>query len=128
MSVLGNGVDIINNRRIGKAIKNKKFIQKIFTTSEIKQSENKYNKINHFAKRFAAKEAFFKALGTGLSNGLSFKDISIKNDKYGKPKIYISNKLKNFLVKKFKTKKIDIFLSLSDEKENSIAFVILNKK
>ena len=128
MTVLGNGVDIINNRRIGKAIKNKKFIQKIFTTSEIKQSENKYNKTNHFAKRFAAKEAFFKDLGTGLSNGLSFKDISIKNDKYGKPKIYISNKLKNFLVKKFKTKKIDIFLSLSDEKENSIAFVILNKK
>ena len=128
MTILGNGVDIINNRRIGKAIKNKKFIQKIFTNIEIKQSKNKYNKINYFAKRFAAKEAFLKAVGTGLSKGLSFKDISIKNNKYGKPKIFISNKLKSFIVKKFKTKKINIFLSLSDENDNSIAFVILNKK
>ena len=129
MTILGNGVDIVDNKRIEKAIKrNKKFIYKIFSTNEIKNSKKKYNKINYFAKRFAAKEAFLKALGTGVSNGISLKDISVKNNKYGKPSIIINDKLKQYIMRKFKTKNIKIFLSLSDEKENSIAFVIINKK
>ena len=129
MTILGNGVDIVDNKRIEKAIKrNKKFIYKVFSTNEIKNSKKKYNKINYFAKRFAAKEAFLKALGTGVSNGISLKDISVKNNKYGKPSIIINDKLKQYIMRKFKTKNIKIFLSLSDEKENSIAFVIINKK
>ena len=63
-----------------------------------------------------------------MSNGISLKDISVKNNKYGKPSIIINDKLKKFIMRKFKTKNIKIFLSLSDEKENSIAFVIINKK
>jgi len=129
MTILGNGVDIVDNKRIEKAIKrNKKFIYKVFSTNEIKNSKKKYNKTNYFAKRFAAKEAFLKALGTGVSNGISLKDISVKNNKYGKPSIIINDKLKQYIMRKFKTKNIKIFLSLSDEKENSIAFVIINKK
>ena len=129
MTILGNGVDIVDNKRIEKAIKrNKKFIYKVFSTNEIKNSKKKYNKINYFAKRFAAKEAFLKALGTGVSNGISLKDISVKNNKYGKPSIIINDKLKQYIMRKFKTKNIKIFLSLSDVKENSIAFVIINKK
>ena len=128
MICLGNGVDIVENKRFSKSIKNINFINRVFSKKEIELSSKHKNKTNYYAKRFAAKEAFYKALGTGIRNGYSFKDVSIKNDKYGKPKIYITNKLKNFLMKKFKTKKIDIFLSLSDEKDNSIAFVILNKK
>ena len=129
MTILGNGVDIVDNKRIEKAIKkNKKFIYKVFSTNEIENSKKKYNKTNYFAKSFAAKEAFLKALGTGVSNGISLKDISVKNNKYGKPSIIINDKLKKFIMRKFKTKNIKIFLSLSDEKENSIAFVIINKK
>ena len=129
MTILGNGVDIVDNKRIEKAIKkNKKFIYKVFSTNEIENSKKKYNKTNYFAKRFAAKEAFLKALGTGVSNGISLKDISVKNNKYGKPSIIINDRLKKFIMRKFKTKNIKIFLSLSDEKENSIAFVIINKK
>ena len=129
MTILGNGVDIVDNKRIEKAIKrNKKFIYKVFSTNEIKNSKKKYNKTNYFAKRFAAKEAFLKALGTGVSNGISLKDISVKNNKYGKPSIIINDKLKQYIMRKFKTKNIKIFLSLSDVKENSIAFVIINKK
>jgi len=128
MKTLGIGVDIINNFRIKKSIKNKNFLNRIFTTTEIKKSKKIRNKSSFFSKRFAAKEAFSKALGTGFSNGLNFKDISIINDKHGKPSIKINNKIKTIIRSKFKTVKIDVFLSLSDEKDHSIAFVVLNKK
>ena len=85
------------------------------------------DKVNFFAKRFAAKEAFLKAIGTGLSSGISFKDITIKNNKKGKPKMIVNKKIKEIIYKKFKIKRFNIFLSLSDEKKYSIAFVIINK-
>ena len=86
------------------------------------------NKTAFFSKRFAAKEAFSKALGTGFRETLNFKDISITNNKHGKPSIKINNKLLNLINKKFKTKKINTLLSISDESKHSIAFVILGKK
>ena len=69
-----------------------------------------------------------KALGTGFRNNLSFNDITVLNDKYGKPFIMVNKKLKKILSKKFKTKNVNIFLSLSDEKKHSIAFVVVEKK
>ena len=90
MKILGNGVDIIENKRIEKAIKNKVFIDKIFSNKEKKIALKKSkNKVNFFAKRFVAKEAFLKAIGTGLSGGLSFKDIirHLTDIKEGKPLI-----------------------------------------
>ena len=128
MKIVGIGVDIIQNSRIKKAIKNKSFVNRIFTKSEISSSKIRNYKTNYFAKRFAAKEAFIKSIGIGIRKGINFKDIYVINDKSGKPYIKFSNKVKNLIVKKFKTRNFDIFLSLSDEKNYSIAFVIIQKK
>jgi len=128
MKTLGIGVDIVQNSRIRKSITNKNFLLRIFTNDEINKSKKIKNKTAFFSKRFAAKEAFSKALGTGFRETLNFKDISITNNKNGKPSIKINKKLHNFINKKFKTKKINVLLSISDESEHSIAFVILEKK
>ena len=128
MKTLGIGVDIVENSRIKKSIINKKFLKRIFTSSEIKNSEKTINKTSYYSKRFAAKEAFAKALGIGFRKGLNFNDISIINDKYGKPKIAINKKLINIINNIFKTKNVHMHLSISDEKKHSIAFVVLNKK
>ena len=128
MEIVGNGVDIIKNSRVKNLIKNPKFLSRIFSVNEIKDSKKIKNKTNFFAKRFAAKEAFVKAIGEGFRNNINFNDIDIKNDKKGKPSIVISNNVKKFLKKKFKLHKYKIFLSLSDEKKFSIAYVIINKK
>ena len=128
MNIIGNGVDIVDNARIKNAIKNKFFVSRIFTVNEIKKSKNLNNKANYFAKRFAAKEAFVKALGEGFRNNINFSDIDVTNDKKGKPIINISTNIKKFLKKKFNLKKFKIFLSLSDEKKYSIAYVIINKQ
>ena len=128
MDIIGNGVDIVENRRIKNSLKIKGFVDRVFTRNEITKSKKLNNKINYFAKRFAAKEAFVKALGEGFRNNINFNDIDITNDKNGKPNINISNNVKKFLKKKFKLNRYKIFLSLSDEKKHSIAYVIINKK
>jgi len=127
MNIIGNGVDIVENRRIAKSLKNKGFLYRIFTKNEIDQSKKIKNKVNFFAKRFAAKEAFVKALGTGIRNNINFKDINVKNNINGQPLMNISNNLKRLLKQKFKISKYRLYLSLSDEKKHSIAFVIINK-
>tara|TARA_B100001121_G_C18481619_1_gene522832 strand:- start:253 stop:639 length:387 start_codon:yes stop_codon:yes gene_type:complete len=127
MNIIGNGVDIIDNSRIQKSIKNKKFINRIYSKQEIHRSKNIKNKVNYFAKRFAAKEAFVKSLGIGFRAGINFKDISVQNNNLGKPKIHLNNKIKLLIKKKFKLKKFDIYLSLADESKYSIAYVIINK-
>ena len=127
MRILGNGVDIVDNIRIKKLIKNNSFVKRIYSNNEIKESKNVKNKTNFLAKRFAAKEAFVKSLGTGFRNGINFKDISVKNNNLGKPQLYLSKKIKSFLSRKLKYKKYKIHLSLSDENKHSIAFVIINK-
>ena len=127
MNIVGNGVDIVENSRIKESIKFKRFITRVFTKIEINKSKKLKNKINYFAKRFAAKEAFVKSLGTGFRNGINFKDISVKNNNLGKPEIYLNKKIKSFLSQKLKYKKYKIHLSLTDENKHSIAFVIINK-
>ena len=128
MHIIGNGVDIIKNSRINNSLKIKGFLNRIFTEKEIEQGKKLKNKINFYAKRFAAKEAFVKAIGTGFRSDINFIDIEIKNYKNGKPYISLSKKLNNFLQKKFKLQKYKVFLSLSDEKDYSIAFVVIDKK
>ena len=100
MYIIGNGVDIVENKRIKNSLKIKGFVNRVFTQNEINKSKNLNNKINYFAKRFAAKEAFVKALGVGFRNNINFNDIDIANDKKGKPFINISNNIKKFLKKK----------------------------
>ena len=128
MKILGVGVDIIENRRIKNSIKSKSFITRTFGSREIKFSKKILNKSNFFSKRFAAKEAFAKSLGTGFRKDLKFKDIEILNDKMGKPYYLKSKKINNLIYKKFKIKNYDLFLSISDEKDYSIAFTIIQKK
>ena len=128
MRIIGNGVDIIKNSRINSSLKIKGFLNRIYTKKEIQQGKKIKNKINFYAKRFAAKEAFVKAIGTGFRSDINFIDIEIKNYKNGKPYISLSKKLNNFLQKKFKIQKYKVFLSLSDEKDYSIAFVVIDKK
>ena len=128
MKILGIGVDIIKNKRIQSSIKSKIFLKRIFGDNELEFSKKTLNKTNFFAKRFAAKEAFAKSLGTGFRNNLNFKDIEIINDNVGKPYYLRSKKIDQIIKKKFQVKKYDLFLSISDEKDYSIAFTILQKK
>ena len=127
MKTIGIGVDIIKNNRVRSSLKNNNFIKRIFSKNEILISKKFANKTNYFSKRFAAKEAFVKALGTGFRDGLNFKDIEIFNDKSGKPHYLINSKIKNYIKKKKKVKNFELFLSISDEKEYSIAFTIIQK-
>ena len=128
MHIIGNGVDIIKNSRINNSLKTKGFLNRIFTEKEIQQGTKLKNKINFYAKRFAAKEALAKSIGTGFRNNLNFKDIQILNDKIGKPYYQKSKKIDKIINKKFKVKTYDLFLSISDEKDYSIAFTILQTK
>ena len=128
MRILGIGVDIIQNKRIKSSIKNKLFVSRTFGNKEIYFSKNTSDKTNYFAKRFAAKEALAKSIGTGFRNNLNFKDIQILNDRIGKPYYQKSKKIDKIINKKFKVKTYDLFLSISDEKDYSIAFTILQVK
>ena len=125
MKVLGIGVDIIDNKRIKTSIKNSKFKNRIYSLKELKQSTLIKNKVNYFSKRFAAKEAFAKALGTGFRKNLNYKDIEVINDKMGKPCYTKSKKITKLVQKTFKVKKFNCFLSISDEKDYSTAFTII---
>ena len=125
MKILGIGVDIIENNRIKNSLKNTKFKKRIYTDNELRQYVLSKNKNNYFSKRFAAKEAFAKALGTGFRINLNFKDIEIIKDKKGKPGYIKTKKITKIIQKKFKVKNFNCFLSISDDKDYSTAFAII---
>ena len=127
MKILGIGVDVVQNKRIKSLIYNNRFIKRTFGNNEIKYSKKITLKTNYFSKRFAAKEALAKALGTGFRKNLNFNDIEILNDKMGKPYYLKSKKIDKIIRNKFKVKSYELFLSISDEKDYSIAFTILQK-
>ena len=126
MEIFGIGTDIANINRLKKSLKNKRFINKIFNTNEIKKCNANINKANCFAKRFAAKEAFSKALGTGISKGLNFNEIIVHNIKSGKPSIKLLGNTKKIVHKIVKKSKFNIFLSLSDDKPFAVATVVIS--
>jgi len=128
MKILGVGVDIIENKRIKKSIKNSNFKNRTYSAKELKLSLLTINKASFFSKRFAAKEAFAKALGTGFRNNLNFKDIEVINDKLGKPYYTKNKKITKIVQKKFNVKNFNCFLSISDEKDYSTAFAIIQTK
>jgi holo-[acyl-carrier protein] synthase len=120
------GNDLVNISRFEKSLKVGNFIQKIFHPNEITYCENKIKSCtSSFAARFAAKEAFAKALGTGLyANGVSPKDIWIENDANGRPYLNISENVKNLLTEN----KIDDYdVSLSHHEDYAMATVVLFK-
>ena len=126
MSIFGIGTDIVSVDRIKNSLKNRNFIKRVYNEKEIFKCKRLGSSINCYAKRFAAKEAFSKALGTGISNGINFNEIIILNKKSGKPYINVTGQTKKILLKKFKRKKSRISLSLSDEKKYAVAFVTIS--
>ena len=127
MKIFGIGIDIVDNNRFKKLFKKKHFVNRICSPKEINVLKNKKNKISFLAKRFSAKEAFVKSLGSGFRNNLCFTDISILNDKKGKPYFLFNKKLKTILKKKYNLNSYKVHLSLSDEKKHSVSYVILQK-
>tara|TARA_B100001248_G_C27369460_1_gene450893 strand:- start:79 stop:462 length:384 start_codon:yes stop_codon:yes gene_type:complete len=126
MKIFGIGTDIVKIYRIKKSLKNKNFLKRIFNEKEISKCKKIINSSSCFAKRFAAKEAFSKAVGTGISNGINFNEIVVLNKKSGKPYINIIGNTKKIINKKFRGKKTKISLSLSDEKKYAMAFVTIS--
>jgi holo-[acyl-carrier protein] synthase len=129
MAILGTGIDIVENNRFKEILLKKKsnFKKRIFTINEVTYCEKKSNSISCYAKRFAAKEAFVKALGVGFRKNINLKDIGVVNNTHGKPCISIKKKITNKIKTIFKVKKFNISLSISDEKKYSIASVIISK-
>ena len=127
MKIFGLGTDIVNIKRIEKFLKRRggKFKNNIFSKNEITYCEMKKNPGAFYAKRFAAKEALSKALGTGIRKDIKFKNIEIRNDSYGKPSIRLKGGADDYLKKKIKRKKYNIHLSLSDDKPWAQATVII---
>jgi holo-[acyl-carrier protein] synthase len=121
MPVTSVGVDICDIKRmkeIDTKFKNR-FLQKVFTPDEIDYCEKKFNKYASYAARFAAKEAFLKAIGTGLRDGFQWKDIEVKRDALGKPYFIFHAYTEEFISKH------NVHLSLSHTDKDAIAFVII---
>ena len=130
MKIFGIGTDIVNIKRMEKFLKRSgsRFKNRIFSKKEIIYCDKKNNPYSFYAKRFAAKEALSKALGTGIRKGINFKDIEISNDNFGKPSIKLKGSTANFLKKKIKAKKYSIYLSLSDDIPWAQATVIISHR
>tara|TARA_A100001015_G_scaffold11836_1_gene14010 strand:+ start:387 stop:770 length:384 start_codon:yes stop_codon:yes gene_type:complete len=126
MIIYGIGTDIVSIKRIKSSLKNKNFIERIYSYQEVLKCKKAVNQHNCYAKRFAAKEAFSKALGTGISNGINFNEIIVLNNKSGKPYINLKGETKKKIIKIFKQKKTKISLSLSDERDYAVAFVTIS--
>jgi holo-[acyl-carrier protein] synthase len=131
--ILGLGTDIVNIERIEKLIKNfdEKFLERVFTDSEngIANEFNNKRRVCYYAKRFAIKEAFSKAVGTGIGEGVNFKDVEVLNDIKGKPYLKFSKKMQTFLCNTFKKKieDIKVDISISDDYPFANAIVIISE-
>ena len=128
MKIFGIGTDIVNIKRMDNSLKKNGdiFKNRVFSKKEIAYCEKKKNSSSFYAKRFAAKEAFSKALGTGIRKGINLRNIEISNNARGKPFILLKGSLANYLKKKVKRKKYDIHLSLSDDEPWAHATVIIS--
>ena len=125
--IYGNGIDIIDIYRIRKVIDKygNKFKKRCFSLSEIERSEKRINSVESYAKRYAAKEACAKALGTGLARGVFWKDIEVENNRNGKPFIKLHGKAKEIFKNMNKNSNTQIEVSISDEKKYAIANVTI---
>lgn len=122
--IYGIGTDIAKVNRFEKWVNNPDFIARFFNENEIMEKGSIYAKCEHYAARFAAKEAFSKALGTGIAD-FSLKDVYITNNREGKPILNIENNAKKILQERCGDN--NLFVSLSHEKEFAVAFVIIEK-
>lgn len=121
--IKGIGVDMVEIDRVRKLVdEDGGFAERIFTAKEIAYCEGKFSKAQHYAARFTAKEAFFKALGTGFRDGMSWHDVEVENDSLGKPQLRLAAKaLEQFRRRKLK----QAVLSLSHTREMAVACVVI---
>ncbi len=126
MKIFGIGTDIVKTNRIQKLLKKRNSLEKLFNEEEITKCKRVKKNANCFAKRFAAKEAFSKALGTGISKGIYFNQIVVLNEKNGRPFIKLIQNTKKNVEKKLKKKNYKISLSLTDEDKYAVAFVTIS--
>lgn len=125
--ILGIGCDILQIERFQKACTTT-LLKRVFTPKEREHAERLKGKrrINYLAKRFAAKEAFSKACGTGIGQMIAWQDIEILNNETGAPQIHLSANAQKYIKTHFKCKKFNIHVSLSDDHQ-AMAFVIIEK-
>ena len=121
--IKGIGVDMVEIGRVKKLIEQDRgFAERIFTAREIAYCEGKFSRAQHYAARYTAKEAFFKALGTGFRDGMSWQDVEVENDSLGKPQL----RLTAVALERFKKRKLSrAFLSLSHTREMAAALVVI---
>ncbi len=123
--IAGLGIDIIEVDRIAEKIeKNNGFRELVFSAAEIAYCENKTHKYEHYAARFAAKEAFFKALGTGWLDGTAFNEVEVINDDRGKPQIVLSGETR-VTIEAFQLTNMTV--SLTHIRSTASAVVIIEK-
>jgi holo-[acyl-carrier protein] synthase len=126
MKIYGIGTDIVKIARIAKMLEEhgEHFAQRILTEYELAAfNELKNNHVAFLAKRFAAKEAVAKALGTGFRDQVMLKQVGIETDAAGKPHVVFYEQSKQYVAK---LGKLDIHISLADEHEYVVAFVIIS--
>ena len=127
--IYGIGTDLINSERVEKLINKfgEKFLFKVFSNEEIDNSKNSYNKALYFSKRFAGKEAFWKAVSPNKENTLYFNEIEILSNANGKPYVNLTGRTKNTVsnLEKSLNCKFNFYISISDEKPHALAFVII---
>ena len=122
--IKGIGIDLVEIKRIKQSLQryNYRFIKRVYTAPEIEYCESKVNKYQHYAVRFAGKEALFKAMGSGLRNGISWQDIEFINDELGKPQPNCGGKLAQ-LIDQLGVNRI--FVSFSHTADFAVAIVVL---
>ena len=122
--IRGIGVDIVKVDRIEKAVERwgHRFLERIFTAAEIERCQKRARPAQCLALRFAAKEAFAKALGLGMREGLRWRDIEVVHDNFGKPDLLLHNQAQRLLETMEASR---TWLSLSDERESALAVVVL---
>jgi holo-[acyl-carrier protein] synthase len=124
--ILGIGTDVVDISRIEqKVLEREGFCQKVFSKNEIAYCDKIKNRFESYAARFAAKEAFLKALGTGLQINNELNEIEVENAASGKPDIKISSLLNKKIKEIFMTENFKIHLSLSHTSHVATAFVII---
>ncbi len=122
--IAGIGTDIAEVGRFEKWVKNPDMLERFFNEKEMSSAKSEAARCQHYAVRFAAKEAFSKALGTGIS-GFNLKDVYITNNSEGAPLLNIEGAALSLM--KERLGQCKAFVSLSHEKEYALAFVILEK-
>ena len=125
--IIKTGIDIVNINRIARVYDyyGDKFLNKVYTEEEIEYClSKKHMQVNSFAKRFAGKEAFVKAIGEGFKN-IAFHDIEILNDSKGAPFVQLEQPLYDYLQNKYKIETLKISISLSDDTDYAVASVVI---